>query len=447
MIKLGAWNIRGLNDPLKQKEVRSLILVNNFSLMGVVETKIMIVDVVLLDSKMNFLLSIVYGCNRSSDRRVLWSDMRAVYHGFGDRPWIQLGDFNTVRLASERLVGFDVNSADEFNECLTDLSQDDLPSKGFWFTWTNKRSGSGDNKSRIDRHPEFEHILSSSWTNLVVGRPMFVLAAKLKRLKGVLKHLNLRCYSNISTRVMEARDQMIAIQQLFFATPFDVALCIQDKELVCTYINLRNAEESFMKQRSRVKWLALGDQNSSFFHQKMCAHRARNTIQSLHTIEGVFIKDSEAIKEEILLYYVSLLVLLFSSKVDASFQLQQAIQSRVPMDVVDQLISPMSVIEIKKALWSINGDKAPGPDGYNSLFYQQNWGVVGQDLVQAVTYFFEHGYMLKELNATAISLIPKVHSPSTIKDYRPISCCNVSYKCITKVLANHFAICSPFPYK
>lgn len=329
MIKLGAWNIRGLNDLLKQKEVRSLILVNNFSLMGVVETKvrfenlqstishyfpmgwssvhnytsgpvtrillgwdplkmsithifhseqIRIVDVVLLDSKKNFLLLIVYGCNRSSDRRVLWSDMRAVYHGFGDRPWIQLGDFNTVRLASERLVGFDVNSSDEFNECLTDLSQDDLLSKGFWFTWTNKRGGSGEKKSRIDRvltntswmdlfpyaeayslapgisdhcsisvylgaanrkrksfkffnfwmqmqHPEFEHILSSSWTDLVVGRPMFVLAGKLKRLKGVLKHLNLRCYSNISTRVMEARDQMVAIQQQLFATPL-MLLCV-----------------------------------------------------------------------------------------------------------------------------------------------------------------------------------------------------------------------------
>lgn len=40
MIKLGSWNIRGLNDPLKQKEVRSLIITNSFSLMGVVDTKV-----------------------------------------------------------------------------------------------------------------------------------------------------------------------------------------------------------------------------------------------------------------------------------------------------------------------------------------------------------------------------------------------------------------------
>lgn len=32
--------------------------------------------------------------------------------------------------------------------------------------------------------------------------------------------------------------------------------------------------------------------------------------------------------------------------------------------------------------------------------------------------------------------IPRVSSPSTIRDYRSISCCNFTYKRITKVLAN-----------
>lgn len=40
MVKFGAWNIRGLNDPVKQKVVRSIVGSNKFSLMGVVETKV-----------------------------------------------------------------------------------------------------------------------------------------------------------------------------------------------------------------------------------------------------------------------------------------------------------------------------------------------------------------------------------------------------------------------
>lgn len=56
--------------------------------------------------------------------------------------------------------------------------------------------------------------------------------------------------------------------------------------------------------------------------------------------------------------------------------------------------------------------------------------------IAAVSYFFNSGFLLGSWNSTAISLIPKVAAPSTVRDYRPIACCNVPYKCISKVLAN-----------
>lgn len=45
------------------------------------------------------------------------------------------------------------------------------------------------------------------------------------------------------------------------------------------------------------------------------------------------------------------------------------------------------------------------------------------------------GKLLRELNNTIISLIPKVSTPAKITDYRPISCCNVLYECISKILS------------
>ncbi|KAI8572283.1 hypothetical protein RHMOL_Rhmol01G0186300 [Rhododendron molle] len=125
------------------------------------------------------------------------------------------------------------------------------------------------------QHPEFGQILSNSWSE--------PLSAKLKRLKCVLKQLNLKNNSNISKRVLDVRAELCTLQERLFTSPSDEALCIQEKELVCEYVLLRTAEESFMKQRSRVKWLALGDQNTKFFHQKLCTHRARNTILSLQS--------------------------------------------------------------------------------------------------------------------------------------------------------------------
>jgi hypothetical protein len=87
-------------------------------------------------------------------------------------------------------------------------------------------------------------------------------------------------------------------------------------------------------------------------------------------------------------------------------------------------------------MFSMKGNKAPGPDGFSASFYQKAWPVVGSCVEEAVLEFFGSGKLLKEVNSTIITLVPKKRNPSSMGDYRPISCCNVIYKCITKVLAN-----------
>ena len=53
-----------------------------------------------------------------------------------------------------------------------------------------------------------------------------------------------------------------------------------------------------------------------------------------------------------------------------------------------------------------------------------------------VRAFFHNGHLLKEINTTFITLIPKLESPEASHHYRPICLCNVSYKIIAKILAN-----------
>ncbi|GJW61845.1 copia protein [Tanacetum coccineum] len=54
------------------------------------------------------------------------------------------------------------------------------------------------------------------------------------------------------------------------------------------------------------------------------------------------------------------------------------------------------------------------PDGFSSSFFKKAWNVIGPDICKAVKEFFNSGKMLGELNATLISLIPKVQTPNKV---------------------------------
>ncbi|XP_042467517.1 uncharacterized protein LOC122050697 [Zingiber officinale] len=90
--------------------------------------------------------------------------------------------------------------------------------------------------------------------------------------------------------------------------------------------------------------------------------------------------------------------------------------------------------EIKKTLFSIGTDKAPGLDGYNAKFFMAAWDNIGADFIEVIREFFTNGQLLKQWNHTLIALIPKSDHAPKVMDFRPISCCTIFYKVISKLL-------------
>ena len=50
---------------------------------------------------------------------------------------------------------------------------------------------------------------------------------------------------------------------------------------------------------------------------------------------------------------------------------------------------PFSKVEIHAALMGMNGDKAPGPDGFMVAFWQSCWETVKEDVLDMFNEFHE----------------------------------------------------------
>uniref|UniRef100_A0A8R7U305 Reverse transcriptase domain-containing protein n=1 Tax=Triticum urartu TaxID=4572 RepID=A0A8R7U305_TRIUA len=117
-------------------------------------------------------------------------------------------------------------------------------------------------------------------------------------------------------------------------------------------------------------------------------------------------------------------------------ELLELFAAKVTQDMNETLTKPFSATKISDALFQIGPLKAPGPDGFPARFYQRNWAVLKDYVTRGVLDFFERGVLPEGTNDTVIVLIPKGKNPQTLKDYRPISLCNVIYKVVSKCLVN-----------
>jgi hypothetical protein len=109
----------------------------------------------------------------------------------------------------------------------------------------------------------------------------------------------------------------------------------------------------------------------------------------------------------------------------------------------EELVKPYTDLEIKAALFQMGPTKALGPDGFPALFYQTHWEFLKDDICSAVRGFLMGEEIPEGFCDSVIVLIPKVSSPEHLKNFRPISLCNVLYKIASKVLANRLKVILP----
>ena len=261
-------------------------------------------------------------------------------------------------------------------------------------------------------------------------------------MKAALKAFNFHSFAKLHDRVVDAKENLKQAQSALLNNPYDSLLVENEKKCLKTFHDLAFAEEGFLKQKSRIQWLKLGDQNTSFFHKAIKSRNPRNAIKVLTSASRGRIEDPEDIKQEAIAHFQNILC-YDGPSTDHNHYLDNLEGFTWSPQHMESLNIRISQEEIKNAIFSINDSKAPGPDGFTSLFFKKTWSIVGSDVTEAVESFFSSGCMLREINCSIIALVPKVPNPESMHDYRPISCCNTIYKCISKIIAARIKMCLP----
>ncbi|XP_028068678.1 uncharacterized protein LOC114271244 [Camellia sinensis] len=360
--------------------------------------------VTILEGDTSFFAIFVYAENEHMLKLPCFAEICSLVKNRVSSPLICLGDFNAVRFSYEKLGGNASwnSSKDLFNNMILDVDLEDLSYTGCQFTWSNKRNEGAYITSKIDRALVNEKWLTSYpnssalflpsvdevWRKYIKGSPMFRVCQKLRTLKPILKNLNKKEFSDISTRVSHAKDQLVSAQIKLDKDPLNGDL----------------------QTHERVAYA----KNSKFFFRTIKGNINKGRIQSVVLNDGVRMPKSE----EICATFVNSFTDLFGK-----------------LEVSDK--------EIINAFNSLKPNKAPGPDGYSAGFFKKSWEVVGKDVVVTIKSFFWSGELLQALNSTTIALIPKTPNAEKVGDFWPISCCNTLYICISKIIVDRIKVVSP----
>jgi hypothetical protein len=122
---------------------------------------------------------------------------------------------------------------------------------------------------------------------------------------------------------------------------------------------------------------------------------------------------------------------LFGKLEENSFTLDESFNQDIPQVSSQEnslLTTDFSETEIKETIFSMNHNKAPGPDGFPVEFYQQFWETIKGDLVQMFRDLSKGDLPLFSLNFGVITLILKVQEANIIQQYRPICLLDVTIK-------------------
>lgn len=145
---------------------------------------------------------------------------------------------------------------------------------------------------------------------------------------------------------------------------------------------LREIEELFYKQKSRITWLREGDLNTTYFFRICLTRASYNAIRAFMKSDGTWILDPMEMSDHTVNHFASVLREYSYRLLTQPVWFQELTDYSFPQHLSQQMLLTPTAEEIKATLFKLNPNKAPGPDGLTSAFFKASWDTTGGRLSQ-----------------------------------------------------------------
>ncbi|XP_075111508.1 uncharacterized protein LOC142181830 [Nicotiana tabacum] len=334
----------------------------------------------------------VYGKHNIQDRKSMWNELKGIMNGV---KWTSVltGDFNSIMSIEDRVQGNPVQDVEvrDFKIFVEEAGLSEMRTIRRYYTWTNNTV-----HSRIDRilvnvewiqkWPQMERIIKPEFS---VHCPLMKTMAEdiVQKFEEIVKH----CWRK------EHRGNKM--QKVWYKL---------------------KAMKGELKKLNNQEYMSVGDKI------KEAKNKLTQLQQSMQSP-----KNSSAVIDE---------------------------EKMTKMELAKWMEVEESILKQKaRVKWLKEGDSNTSyfhacvkTNRYSSICftssesrYNKEWEYAEQGTTIAdnkashkgrSTDSFEGIDLCKAINCTTITLIPKVKNPTNIKEFRPISCCTVLYKIISKIL-------------
>lgn len=302
------------------------------------------------------LINVYAMCEVVAKKR-LWERLVLARRNLGGGAWCILGDFNSVAGRVERR-GVNVEASASqirdmgfFLRFVREVDLEDQVVVGRRFTWYHPN---GRSMSRIDRvlvSEEWRHywgdctlwvlprdvsdhcplvlnvegwdwgpkpfrfnnfwlenrkckeVVEEVWrSSNLTGWMGYVLKEKLKVLKGKLKEWHTEEYGGMEERVKALRDEIEELDVRGENGGLNDEEVLIRKSKFSSLWRLLKARDSLMIQRSRSRWIRVGDANTKYFHNCIKSRASRNGVRAL-LVDDVWVQSPTEVKRVVVDYF------------------------------------------------------------------------------------------------------------------------------------------------